>query len=216
MKKKIAALLCLVLMFTMILSGCGANEKDAILGTWEGTLDMTDALNASIAAAGDEEMAKYLAFDYFELKITMTFNADDTYALTVDEEHLSDQVDGLMEQMVDCMYTYMGDYLAEMGLDMSVDELLAQMGYTMEQLVEEYFDRDDLAESFSELETEGNFKVADGKLYMSEGTNYAVDEDVYETYTIEGSTLTISEGTADDDADEIFQYIYPMVLNKVG
>lgn len=215
MKKKIAALLCLVLMFCMILSGCGS-EKDKVLGTWEGTLDMTDALNETIASSGDEEMAEYLKFDSFELKISMTFNEDNTYSLSVDEDHLYEQIDSLMEQMCDCMYRYMEDYVAELGVDMSVDELLAQMGYTMEQLVEESMDKDDLADSFLELETQGNFQVKDGKLFLSEGLSYAVDEDVYELYTVDGNTLTINAGSGTSGFDDIGDYIYPMVLNKVG
>ena len=64
---------------------------------------------------------------------------------------------------------------------------------------------------FADLNMEGNFEVKEGKMYLSDGLEYGVDETMYELYSVEGNTMTIDKGsTGDDSAD----FIYPMVFTK--
>ena len=52
---------------------------------------------------------------------------------------------------------------------------------------------------------------------MSDGLEYGVDENVYDTYTLDGDKLTLVEHVGEDaEEDEISDLIYPMEFQKVG
>lgn len=213
MKKRIAMILCLVMALSVVLCGCGS-EKDALIGSWTGTMNLAEAVNAGMVegmGADAADMAEYLTIEELTVTMTMTFNEDDTYSLVVDEAALDEAMRGMMDEIADGMVEYFEAMLAAEGLDMSVEELLAYSGMSLDSLAEEMYNAVATEDMFADLNSEGNFKVADGKLYLSDGLDYAVDEAVYEMYTIEGSTLTIDKGTAEDAYED---YIYPMVFTK--
>ena len=215
MKKRIAMILCLVMALSVMLCGCGS-EKDALIGSWTGAMDLTEAVNAALVSEMGEdedaaEMAQYLTIDSLKINMTVTFNEDDTYSMVVDEASLEDAMMGMMDDMADGMIEYFEALLEAEGLDMTVEELLAYSGMSVESLAEDMYNAFATEDMFSDLNSEGNFKVSDGKLFLSDGLEYAVDEAIYELYTIEGNTLTIDKGTATDEFEE---YIYPMVFTK--
>lgn len=211
MKKRIAVLLCLVMVFSMCLCAC-SNEKDAILGSWKGSMDMADIVNNE-TAAGDPEMAEYMKLDKFELAFIMTFNEDDTFSMVVDEAALETEVDAVADKMVAGMMEYMVAMLAEQGLEMTAEEVMAMSGLTVEDLKAEFLASIDLDEMFGEVNTYGKFKVKDGRLYTSDSVDAEADPLVYELYTIEGNSLTIDKGNGmDSDGD----FAYPMTFQKIG
>lgn len=213
MKKRIALLLCLVLALSAFLCGCGS-EKDALIGSWTGDMDLTEAVNSAIVeglGAEDADMAEYLTVDELKITMTMTFNKDDTYSLVVDEAAMEAAMRGMMDDMAAGMVEYFEVLLEAEGLDMTVEELLAYSGLSVETLAEEMYNSMGAEDMFSDLNSEGNFKVSEGKLFLSDGLDYAVDLAIYETYTVENNTLTIDKGTATDDYED---YIYPMVFTK--
>lgn len=213
MKKRIAMILCLVMALSLVLCGCGS-EKDALVGTWNGTMDMAELVNAGMVeglGADAAELAEYMEVETLEITVTMTFTDDDTYSLVVDEASVDAAMHGLVDEVSNGLIQYFEDLLAAEGLDMSVDELLAYSGMSIDTLAEEMYNSIATEDMFTDLNSEGNFKVSDGKLFLSDGLDYAVDEAIYEMYTIEGNTLTIDKGTATDEYED---YIYPMVFTK--
>lgn len=213
MKKRIAMILCLVMALSLVLCGCGS-EKDALVGTWTGTMDMAELVNAGMVeglGADAAELAEYMEVETLEITVTMTFNDDDTYSLVVDEASIDAAMHGMVEDVTNGLIQYFEDMLAAEGLDMTVDELLAYSGMSIDTLAEEMYNSIATEDMFDGLNSEGNFKVSDGKLFLSDGLDYAVDEAIYEMYTIEGNTLTIDKGTATDEYED---YIYPMVFTK--
>lgn len=215
MKKRIALILCLVMMLSVCLCGC-SSEKDALIGSWTGKMDVAEAINAGVVeglAGSDAELAEYLTIEHLYITMTMTFNEDDTYAVTVDEAALNEAIDGMMDEIMDGMVLYFEDILAAEGVEMTVEELLALSGMSLDDLSAEMRASFDSQEMVAELSSEGNFKVADGKLFLSDGLDYAVDLEVYDLYTIEGSTLTIDKGS-ESESDEFDDMLYPMVFTK--
>jgi len=97
---------------------------------------------------------------------------------------------------------------------MTVDEMLQMSGTTFDALVEEAFGDAMLNEMISEFETEGKYKVEDGKLYMSEDLDSEIDEEVYETYEFSGDEFKLLESFGDEDAEE-FKDLYPIVFKKL-
>lgn len=218
MKKRIALLLCLVMVLSVALCACGSSEKDQILGTWEGSINLADAINATLAEgfAADPttaDMAEYMTISSLSIDYTLTFNEDNTYSMVVDEAQVETAMTNAALEIVNGMIEYLGDVLAEAGVEMTVEEYMESMGISLEDLTNELLGEFNIADSLGDLNSEGNFKVSDGKLYMSDGLDYAVDEAVYETYTVESGILTIDKGTAVEEGDE---YLYPMVFSKAG
>lgn len=209
----------LVLTMVMMLGGCGASQKDALLGTWEATLDLTEMMNEEMQM--DEEMAEYITVSDFSLKMVMTFNEDDTYSMNIDKASVEAAMESMMGDLEAGMTKYFEDMLTEMGMtDVSVDDLLAEMGMSMDQLMEESYaaamEEEDL---FGELDAEGNFKVKDGKIFLSDGKDYAVDENVYDTYTLENGVLTLTETVDPDMDDETAKFVeamYPIAFLRLA
>ena len=212
MRKNIAMLLCLVMVLSVALCGC-SSEADALVGTWTATIDLADALNEELAA--DEEIGPYIQVSSFSLVYTMTFTSEDTYSMTVDETALSGEFEAMKAEVEAGLYSYLDAMIEAEGLSMTADELLALSNMSMADLLDEALSEDMITGLVDELNMEGNFEAKDGKLFLSDGLEYSVDQTMYELYTLAGSTLTIDAGTA-SGADEMSQYIFPMVFTKAA
>lgn len=209
MKKSVAIVLCLALVFSLCLCGCGS-EKKQVLGTWTTTIELADQINEGIAGS-DPEAAEYLTIDSFKLILNMVFNEDDTYSLKYDEAAAAAEVEKVVNQVTDGTLQYLVATLGELGLEVTEEEAMELTGITREDLQAQFASELDIEALFADLNMEGNFKVKEGKMYLSDGLEYGVDETMYELYSVEGNTMTIDKGsTGDDSAD----FVYPMVFTK--
>lgn len=216
MKKKLSALLCVVLVLSMLLTltGC-SGDKAKLVGKWKCEKDMAQIINEAVSA-GDETAAEYLAIDEFKMIVYMEFKEDDTFAVYADEASLDAALTAMKDDLAEGMSNYMEDMLLEQtGMEMSIDDILQAAGMTMDDLLAEIVTDDMAVEMAAEVASEGKFKAADGKLYTSAGLEYEVDPAVYETYTLDGDTLTLLEYVG-DDADASGENVYPMVFVKIG
>ena len=214
MKKRIALLLSFVLVLSLALCACGGGEKkETLVGTWNATIDIAEVYNAEIAASGDEAMAEYLSVDSFAIPLVMTFNEDGTYSLTVDKEGMDAAMNGLIEDMKVGLEKYFNDYFSSMGLEIDVDEALAASGMSLDALVEEMKAEIMPEDMYADMESAGQYKAEDGKLYLTEDVEVEPVGGVYNTYTIEGDTLTIEAGTEELE-DEMAELLFPLVLKR--
>lgn len=208
MKKRIALVLCLVLVLSAVLCGCGS-EQDKLVGTWKTTVNMAESYNQELAS--DPEMAEYLSVETLEIGFTLTFNEDGTYALTVDPASMDAAAEVLAQSMTDGLKNYFTDILAAQGVEMDVEEALAAMGMDLDTLVEELKNEAFSEEAYTEMNVEGRYKVEDGKLYLTEDVNAEPAGGEYNTYTLEGATLTLEAGS---EADSDMAFMFPMVLER--
>lgn len=214
MKKRIALLLSFVLVLSLALCACGGGEKkETLVGTWNATIDIAEVYNAEIAASGDEAMAEYLSVDSFAIPLVMTFNEDGTYSLTVDKEGMDAAMNGLIEDMKVGLEKYFNDYFSSMGLEIDVDEALAASGMSLDALVEEMKAEIMTEDMYADMESAGQYKAEDGKLYLTEDVEVEPVGGVYNTYTIDGDTLTIEAGTEELE-DEMAELLFPLVLKR--
>lgn len=214
MKKRIALLLSFVLVLSLALCACGGGEKkETLVGTWNATIDIAEVYNAEIAASGDEAMAEYLSVDSFAIPLVMTFNEDGTYSLTVDKEGMDAAMNGLIEDMKVGLEKYFNDYFSSMGLEIDVDEALAASGMSLDALVEEMKAEIMTEDMYADMESAGQYKAEAGKLYLTEDVEVEPVGGVYNTYTIEGDTLTIEAGTEELE-DEMAELLFPLVLKR--
>lgn len=211
MKKTIALLLAMV-MLTGLLAGCGGD--DALVGTWEASIDVTDQLNQQFAAAG---LGDYIKLDSFAMAVRFTFNEDGTYSCVVDEDGLGKALDTLKTTLRDGLTAYAQDAVDEAAAagagEFTVDDVFAAAGTTLDEMMDQMFMDDEIKAAAAEQTAEGKYKAEDGKLYLSDAPDHIPDETMYQTYTIEGDTLTIHESVGGDGSDA---GAYPMTLKKVG
>lgn len=234
MKKLLALLLAMVMVLAMF-AGCAASDdkdddkddkktsqkepeenipdQEKLIGTWEGKLDMTEAIMQQVGAGMEG-----LEIDDFSVTAVFSFKEDGTYTMQFDEDSVVEAFDGLVEDLGVFMEDMMKEQAEAAG--MTLDEMLEAAGMSMEDLVDvmvQALEEQDLVDELVEgSKTEGKYEAKDGKLYTTDDPDADIDEDVYDTYTLEGDVLTLT-ATYGSDADEnLMKSVYPVVLKKVS
>ena len=213
MKKRIAMMLCFVLMLSFVLCACGGEKKENLAGTWTGTIDMAEMFNAEIAS--DPEMAKYVKMDEMKMVVVLELKEDGTCTLGLDPDSVTAAVDQMIACMSEGIEAYFVDVFAAQGLQIDVNEALSAMGISLDDLVAELKDELMADDAFGELTTEAKHKAEDGKMYFSEDLDSEINTGEYALYTLEGDTLTMEKGTMPDE-NEMFGYLFPLVLTRTN
>ena len=221
MKKRISLLLCLSLFLSMscMLSGCNQDQKQ-IIGIWQAEINYAAAVNAGIYSAdGMEDVGDYFAYDSFPLTTTFTFLSDGTYTVTLDPQSVFKAVQGIRGHMGAGMEQYLADQIKKAGLDISADAYLAMLGLNRITLGEMLFTNYTMGKIAEELSkgSSGLYRVEKGKLYMNNDINAALTEENYDTYQLDGDTLTLLECHCQQDErfENISESLYPIVLTRV-
>lgn len=209
MKKIIALTLCLIL----VLSLCACGAKEDLSGTWKTTLDMSAGYNAELEAV-DPTMAEYLKLDSFDVPLIMDLKADGTYTMTVDRAELEVVMDQVIEATTNGTLAYFEVILAQEGIDMEVTEAMELMGISLDDLVAELTAELDSEEFYESMGGEGKWKASDGKFYMTDSLDAVAGIGEYNTYVLEGDTLTLDIGT--ETLDEATAAMFPMVFTRVN
>lgn len=221
MKRMTSMLLALAMVLSccLALSGCNADQKK-IVGTWQAEIDYAAAVNAGIESVkGAEKMAKYIEFDTFPLLTTFTFHDDGTYTVTMDASSVFSAVQNVRAHVAMGVLEYVENLIKEKNLPLSVNEYLAFIGLnrlTLGQTLVTDRALEEMAEELSK-ETTGLYRVEKGKIYMTSSTDEELTEENYDTYTLDGDTLTLHECHCQQEEgfENINQEIYPLVLKRV-
>lgn len=211
--KKLISLVLVAAMLCCVLAGCGNKEVEALIGTWEAEVDMTELM----ASEMDAEMMEFVTLEDVVFTMVLQFNSDGTYSMTLDEESVETALNNVMQSVKDGVVAMLENQIAEMGLEMTVEEMLAASGMDLDALMAELEAEIDLSslieETIDEASDEGKFDAKDGKLFLSAGLDYLPDPECYEVYTLEGNVLTLIENVGDESD---IAAVYPMVFNKVA
>lgn len=240
-KKTLALLLVLVLVLS--LTACGGKsdiigtwqgEVDLseafIEGAGEGSEEVIDSMDLPMEF---DSISDYL--DEFAPLFVYVFNEDGTYSVRVDEASLSTEIEEYKQGLETYFRYFFVELLSQMAVEMglaeqinSEEELESALDIDLEEAISEGLGmelRDFIDELIREemgsiqeiaalYKSEGKYKTRDGKLLLSAGLEYNVDPEIYDYYSISGTTLTITEGTPSED-DE-FVTFYPLVLQKTA
>ena len=209
MKKIIALTLCLIL----VLSLCACGAKEDLTGTWKTNLDMSASYNAELEAV-DPTMAEYLKLDSFDVPLIMELKADGTYTMTVDRAELETVMDQVIEATKNGTLAYFEVILAQEGIEMEVTEAMELMGISLDDLVAELTAELDSEEFYASMGGEGKWKASDGKFYMTDSLDAVAGIGEYNTYVLEGDTLTMDVGT--ETVDEATAQMFPMIFTRVN
>ena len=220
MKKAISIFLCAALLLSMCISltGCNSDAK-GIIGQWTAEINYASAVNAGISTAeGMEEIYEYFQFDEFYLTTTFTFLEDGTYTVELDAVSVFNAVQGIRGRMSSGMRKYIADEIKKAGLDISVNSYLGMLGLTWIGLGEKLISDYTLGKIADELNkgTTGYYRVKDGKIYMTADTDTELTEENYDTFTLDGDTLTLLECHCQQEEilENVTKDIYPIVLKR--
>ena len=214
MRRSIAWVFCVALLGALLLPGCGVYEKKALVGTWTGSVDLTQPLNDAIEPQLGE-LNQFYTFDSFVLECIVTFTGEGTYTVGFERSSVERAFEQIMADLEAGMYAYMEQILQDQGLDVTVEEYLEQGGSSIKRAMEQTLaamDPEALIEELLETTAmEGNFDAEGGKLMLSDGLEYQPDPAVYHTYRLSGGTLTIEQGSAEGSQIDA---LFPLILKK--
>ncbi len=210
MKKFLALVLSAVLLVS-VLAACGGKEAasgDSLEGTWRTEIDMAEMINEQMAASG---MGEFVNISDFSITMVMDIKGDGTYAMTVDKDALAGSMEGVKEDMKNGVTAYMENMLKEQGLDMSVEDAMAASGTSLDDMVDQAFSEEAMDEMTAGLHIEGQYKAEDGKFYTSGSVDEA-PSDNYESYTLDGDTLTLDAGSSEVPSE--MEAFLPLVFTR--
>lgn len=205
MKKRVLSVFVAAMLMLTMLTACGSKRDDGLVGEWTCKMDFASYINEGLASEPD--LAEHMALDEFILEIKLSLNEDGTYKMHADTEANQAAYEDLKEQLKEGMTSYLTSVAEE--ADMTLDEVLSAAGTTVDELLDEAFGQEVYEEIVGNMEASGKWDAADGKIYMTDGTEGKIDKSTYETYTLSGDTLTIT-GSSDGSDTEM----YPMEFKK--
>lgn len=196
----------LVLALLVAILGSSSPEKP-FYGTWTATFDATEKLKENLG-----ENVEMLDPDFkYEFKATVTFNKDNTYTMTLDESSYNAAQNALVEQYKKYIVKTIKDLYPEYNA-YSDDEIITLYEEISGESISDLSSDDETKELAEEFNGEGQFKVKDDMLMLSDGLDYAVDEDSYFTFVqVSDTEIKITDHFDISDPDN---YWPPFVLTK--
>ncbi len=209
-----AVLVCICLIASMF-AGC---SKISFEGKWISTLDLSDTLNAELDMSKDTDGKYFGEFkESISLDMIYTFDSDNAYVVSVDEEKFKTDFNAYMEKYIDYMVEGTYKYAEDQGMNREqFDELYKQQeGTTVREGMLKEVDADamvkEIVSGFVTNEKQP-LLIEDGKFYETDDQG---NKKSYETFTLEGDTLTINGQFDLEDKPMEDEYgIYPLVLTK--
>ena len=204
MKKLFAVLLTLAMLLGLAACGSSGNGggEVTIVGTWEGTMDMTAAMAAATQMEFDEPL---------EMGMTFTFNEDGTYSATVDKDSLKDMMDALVDVMIELIVSMSGDP------DMDLEAELAKEGMTMADFKEQLMGEMNIEDMLGETDETGYYKYEDGKFYTAEDKEDLEAGDYIEIthITLTSNKMTVTDIEQDGEKmSEVMPDMFPMEFTR--
>ncbi len=212
MKRILALSFALLLLLTACTTP--AATPHPLVGSWTGEIDDASRINLLLADAYGAEMAQYWNIDSFPVTIVMTFREDGTYSQNVDKDKLEIAMEQFREDLSTGLNAFLEDLIAASDSTITVEELMDQLNISVDDLLNTVFSEESIGQVEQEYTFEGNYQTEDGKLYTSVGLDYNVDKNWYETYELNGDTLTLLSLVCTEDGQEADQDRYPIVLTK--
>lgn len=208
----IAGVVVLAIVLLVVAVYVSTADERALVGEWKATVDMTDYLQEEMSQL--PEFGSYMEVTDFSFVVYYTFYDDYTYKASVDEDSVNTAMENVKADLKDALYAYAEDVMRQNGLNMPAETMFALSGTSVDEIIEEAFSAESMEDIADEFFNEGNFEADDGKLYMSDGYDYAVDPNSYETYELSDNQLVLTSGV-DPEFDEEDLAAYPITFEKV-
>jgi len=217
MKKKLTAVIlaAALALSALLLASCGSGTAgtDELVGVWRTAfplLELTEGMvEDSLGATLDLSEAKDDAI--FE---TIELTSDGKVIQKVDEKATRDSIDHYLSVLRDKLSEYFMNEIASEGANVTLDEYLQRYGFESFDELMDIFAEAVSFESMTEgveLEDEYRYTAKDGKMYSYDSI---IDTSCYETYDLNGNTLTFTGSVGYEDSGSEDEG-YPIVYVKV-
>ena len=200
MKRFIAFFLCILLLAAM-LAGCKPSQQKQLLGKWKGRADLAMAYETMLAGA-DPAMTGHIDIQNFTVELTLEFREDGTYTWSANETQLKLGTNNMMAAIGDGLATYL-----QIETGMSIDQLLAISGKTMDRLLDEYFDPNMEQVVAESLCSQGSWSIKNSELTLANEEGFVIFEGDVE---IAEDSLQLKNGVT----TEVITHLMPMTFKK--
>lgn len=212
-----AVVVCICLIASMF-AGC---QKISFEGKWKATIDVGKEFSEGCDMTDDPDIGKY--YEKFNtplsIDIIYTFDSDNSYTCAVDEEKFKADFEAAFEKGVDYAIEGMYKYAEDQGL--TRDEFDAfykeQEGVSLrESMIEGAKEEvtplyNDMIEECAETEPQ-HLMIRGDRFYNTDDNGVKLG---YQTFTLEGDTLTIT-GEFDMEDKPVDEEEYPLLLTKMN
>jgi hypothetical protein len=219
--KNVKSLLSIVLCICLIATAfVGCSKKSSLEGTWVTTIDLTQEINDAMYSNLDDDTLSYLGdlSDPLSVDLLYTFDEDNNYTITVDEDKLLTDLSAYMGKMIDSVAE--ATYKIAESQGMSRDELddfyMSEYGITLKG---DLADKIDINDTVNDI-VDSLVQIHSQSAIIEGDRIYEVDEygnkTGYETFTLDGDVLTITGEYNIDDTQTDDNDMYPITLTKQG
>lgn len=216
--KAIGAVVVCLCLIAGIFAGC---SKISLEGKWISTIDLTEDFSEGGDMSGDAEMGQY--YDKLNIPLSVdviyTFYSDNSYTCAADEEKFKSDFDAAVEKMLDYMIEGMYKYAEAEGMSKEEfdafyletngasirDDIRSGTKADIDSIYKEMID--ELTETVPQ-----HLGIKDDRFYHTDDNG---NELGYQTFTLEGDTLTIT-GEYDMQDNPVDEEEYPIVLTKMA
>ena len=195
--KKRRLLVALVMMMTILVTGCEKEEQmepvNPLLGEWSGTLDYTESFT-NVMVAENDDIEKFIKFENLTFSFVFEFS-EEKIALHVDEPSAAQFVANAEVGIANMIDKMAAEEATKNGI--TVDAVFEGMGVTRDAYVADTLKNMNLEVMVNALvealELQGAYEVDESEIVV------VYDDKTYESmkYTLNGEELTIciSDGT---------------------
>lgn len=219
--KKVKAVSAVVICLCLIVSIFAGCSKVSFEGKWKSTIDLTEEFCEAADMSGDAEMGQY--YDKLNIPLSVdviyTFYSDNSYTCVADEEKFKADFDAVAEKYINYMIEGMYKYAEAHGMSRDeFDEYYEEENgvSVLEDITAEfeaevpsaYYEMlDELTETVPQ-----HLRIKDDRFYHTDDSGNDLG---YQTFTLEGDTLTIT-GEYDMQDKPVDEEEYPIVLTRMA
>ena len=190
--KKRNLLVALVMSLAMLLSACGGNDGDKLVGKWVGTLDLTDYIVQQMVAE-DASLEKYAKFENLSFNLVFEFTKD-TVSLSVDEASAQQFIANAQTGVTNMIDAMVADMATEENC--TAEDVFAGMNVTRDAFIEATINSMALETMVSEMSSalalEGTYDASNGTItVIYEDSTF---EEMKYTFEKDDLLITVSDG----------------------
>lgn len=218
--KKVKSFAAVIICLCLIAGSFAGCSKISLEGKWTATVDLTSFANSELDMSQDEDGEYFGEFNEpLSMELIYTFDSNNAYTVSVNEEKFKTDFNAFLEKYID--YMTEGTYKYAESQGMTRDEFdeyyKSEYGKTLRESFSEEMKADEWYNEFSNEFTTTEPQptiIEDGRFYDTDDQG---NKTGYETYTLDGDTLTINgQFDMNDKEIEDEDNIYPLTLTKTA
>lgn len=223
MKRKLLLLIlaALTILSAAVFASCGSGsgltgpDSEKLVGKWLRVYPYRDmiegyfeySLELTVDLSGTEDLC---------VREILEFTPDGKISLRLDEEASNSDLEKFLNIVEERLYSALEDEIKTLNIEISVDDYLKEaeigsFGKLMNYVKEDLTFANIIGDYYEAVEY--SYSAKDGRLYSYEGV---IDTDCYETYVLDGDTLTFTGSVGFENSGSPEEEDYPAVYTRIN